>query len=261
MRVWIASAVLASVAAPAQASCEAQSGADVAPLVELYTSEGCSSCPPADQWLSRLALADTSDVNFLAFHVDYWEGDGWHDRFGSSAFSKRQRQRVDAAGRRVGLLGGQGAVFTPQVMVGRAVAAAWSEPKKFVPVLRAAQTQAGANLSLNASPAAGGAWTATVQGAAVGEAPAGAQLWLAQYLDGQTTEVHAGENKGVTLHHDHVVSKLWGPWPLEGAKSETQQVSFEMPSSPWGLTAFVQDRRGNILQSLQLTSAKCTASG
>ena len=259
MRSWIALGVLAYVSLPAQAACVAQSGATVVPLVELYTAEGCSSCPPADRWLSRLALADTGDVNFLAFHVDYWDDEGWHDRFGSPAFSKRQRHRVDAAGNRGGLLGGQGAVFTPQVMVGRTVAAAWSEPKKFVPVLQAAQAQAGANLSLKAEPGADGAWTAMVQGGIVGDAP-GAQLWLAQYLDGQSTEVRAGENKGVTLHHDHVVGKLWGPWPLEQAKNQAQQVSFEMPSSPWGLTAFVQDRRGNTLQSLQLASAKCTAS-
>ena len=258
MRAWIVMGVMASVASPVVVACDAHSCANTVPLVELYTAEGCSSCPPADNWLSKLALADTGDVNFLAFHVDYWDDEGWHDRFASPAFSKRQRQRVEAAGNRGGLLGGQGAVFTPQVMVGRTVAAAWREPKKFVPVLQAAQAQAAASLSLDAHPGTDGTWKATVHGGIVGEAP-GAQLWLAQYLDGQSTDVRAGENKGVTLHHDHVVSKLWGPWPVELAKGQEQQVSFETPSSRWGLTAFVQDRRGNTLQSLQLASTKCTA--
>lgn len=259
---WALLAILPAIASSAfvpKQACEAESAAQTVPLVELYTSEGCSSCPPADRWFSKLALADPGDANFLAFHVDYWDGDGWHDRFGSAAFSKRQRQRVDAAGRHGGLLGGQGAVFTPQVMVGKTVAAAWSNPEKFVSVLQAAQTPAGANLSLSALPGAGSGWTATVQAVVPAGAPSGARLWLAQYLDGQTTEVHAGENKGVTLHHDHVVSKLWGPWSLQGTDRQTQQVEVPSASSPWGLVAFVQDLRGQTLQTLELPASRCEA--
>lgn len=91
----------------------------------------------------------------------------------------------------------------------------------------------------------------------VGAATPGKQLWLAQYLDGQTTEVRAGENKGVTLRHDHVVHKLWGPWPLQGTDNHARQVQVPSVSSPWGLLAFVQDPRGQTLQTLELPASRC----
>jgi len=252
IRAKSAFAVLACIAFDAQAACGARSGANAVPLVELYTSEGCSSCPPADRWLSKLALADAGKANFLAFHVDYWDDIGWHDRFGSPAYSRRQRQRVAAAE-------GGDTVYTPQVMVGSNVRVAWSEAKKFSSVLLSAAGPAKASIALRVDPTPVGQWQATVAERNVGVATPGIRLWLAQYLDGQTTEVRAGENKGVTLHHDHVVTRLWGPWSLGGAENQTQQVAFEAPSSHWGLITFVQDRRGNTLQSLQLASAECTA--
>lgn len=70
---------MVSASANAAESCAASSGVNVTPLVELYTSEGCSSCPPADRWLSRRLSHD--DANFLAFHVDYWDDIGWPDRY------------------------------------------------------------------------------------------------------------------------------------------------------------------------------------
>ena len=83
----LATVVTAQAAAPA--SCEARSGARVPAVVELYTSEGCSSCPPADRWLSTLKAGP--EVIPLAFHVDYWDQLGWPDRLAQPAFSARQR--------------------------------------------------------------------------------------------------------------------------------------------------------------------------
>jgi len=73
------------------AECNAKSGKTIVPLLELYTSEGCSSCPPADQWLSSLKL-DADKLTALAFHVDYWDYIGWKDRFAKTAYSERQRK-------------------------------------------------------------------------------------------------------------------------------------------------------------------------
>ena len=88
--------VLASLLAfPAYASqpIVVNSGAQQTAVVELYTSEGCSSCPPADQWLSKLVeTPDTElDVLALSFHVDYWDYLGWKDRFSSAEYTRRQR--------------------------------------------------------------------------------------------------------------------------------------------------------------------------
>ena len=102
-------AVAAFVQAPSLAAdtCSARSAATVAPVVELYTSEGCNSCPPADRWLSKLK-ADPNAVA-LAFHVDYWDRLGWKDRFASAAFTARQAEQQASNGARFS--------YTPQVVV------------------------------------------------------------------------------------------------------------------------------------------------
>ena len=87
--------------------CTASSPRSAAPVVELYTSEGCNSCPPADRWLSKLK-ADPAVVA-LAFHVDYWDRLGWKDRFADAAFTQRQAQQQLHNGARFS--------YTPQVVV------------------------------------------------------------------------------------------------------------------------------------------------
>src|SRR5687767_761241 len=75
--------------------CSAKSGAATVPLLELFTSEGCSSCPPADKWLSDI---DTDKVTPLAFHVDYWNYIGWKDKFSKAEYSNRQRKTAAFGG-------------------------------------------------------------------------------------------------------------------------------------------------------------------
>jgi hypothetical protein len=241
----------------AATTCTARSAAQATPLVELYTSEGCSSCPPADRWLSQHAVSkDAGDfeANWLAFHVDYWNVDGWRDRFGSSRYSRRQTVRVNGVGDK--------ALFTPQVMVGDVVRAPWQFPDRMRATIAGARTPAAADLTLRMLASAKG-WQVQLDAArSAAAAPAGkAQIWLAQYSDDLTTQVRAGENKGVTLHHDRVVRQLWGPWTLDGA-SVSQRLSVQAPSPEWGLTAFVQDGRGRVWQSLSLSANACSdASG
>ena len=88
-------------------ACTAASTRQVAPVVELYTSEGCNSCPPADRWLSK--LKSDPKVVALAFHVDYWDRLGWKDRFASAAFTARQAAQQPTNGARFS--------YTPQVVV------------------------------------------------------------------------------------------------------------------------------------------------
>ena len=109
LAVAVAVASAASLAAGAsQNSCGAESGAWVTPVVELYTSEGCSSCPPADRWYSSLKTQHgvESQAVIQAFHVGYWDYIGWVDRFASPAYTARQRQ--------IAQWNNQRSIYTPQ---------------------------------------------------------------------------------------------------------------------------------------------------
>ncbi len=237
----------ADAAAAAAGICSARSGSQIMPLIELYTSEGCSSCPPADHWLSREIRSGEPRANWLAFHVDYWDELGWPDRFASPRHSERQRRRVNAAG--------QSAVYTPQVMIGRQVQTTWRAAPAFARALDAAQGTAEVGLALQLQPQGTG-WTLHLGAARGDKAPAKASIWLAQTLDAQETRVHAGENNGITLRHDRVVTKLWGPWPL-GSAPVSRMVSVEPGEGAWGLTAFVEGADGSVLQSLRLAQTDC----
>jgi hypothetical protein len=226
-------------------TCSASSGPQVRPLVELYTSEGCSSCPPADRWLST--QMDRDDINLLAFHVDYWDDIGWPDRFASPRFSQRQRSRVNAAG--------GNSVYTPQVMIGVDTGASWRSTGSFAQSLDAETTEATVSIMLSVEQQ-GADLRARLGASAIADADPQSQVWLAQYLDGQITQVRAGENRGATLHHDRVVHELWGPWTLQTIAAGHLQPIVPQ-GGKWGLIAFVQGRAGDTLQSLRLPASEC----
>src|SRR5690242_14422237 len=95
--VWLGMlAAIAAAGSPlAAAQCRATSADHQVAVFELYTSEGCDSCPPADRWFSELGRsADSSRAVALAFHVDYWDRLGWRDRFGSATYTARQREQA-----------------------------------------------------------------------------------------------------------------------------------------------------------------------
>src|SRR5580765_3864389 len=110
--------LLPLAASTAHGQCAAQRGASRPHLVELYTSEGCSSCPPADDWLRRLPAS--AGVVALAFHVDYWDYLGWRDRFADPRYSKRQQAQAGhdrASG-----------VYTPQIVLDGHAWSGWYRP-------------------------------------------------------------------------------------------------------------------------------------
>ena len=181
-------AVLATSPALAAQSCSARSASTVTPVIELYTSEGCNSCPPADKWLSRLKADPT--VVALAFHVDYWDRLGWKDRFASPAYTQRQAETQRSSGARFS--------YTPQVLLDGADRPDW-------PGL-------GSGITSRSRPAApvavelardGNRFTATVVPGA--GAPARLAAYWAVTEQGHVSAVKAGENEGVTLNHDYVV--------------------------------------------------------
>lgn len=235
--------------------CEARSGAATRPLLELYTSEGCSSCPPADQWFARLAgKAEAQELNLLAFHVDYWDAIGWPDRFAQHAFTERQSRRVRA--------GGSTTIYTPQLMLSSRLDLRWYQPEQVSAALaevrrrpaelalhvHARQTADHWQVELEATPAAGFAPSS--------------RMYLALYENSVSSKVHAGENAGVTLHHERLVRGLWGPWPLAAAGTARRlQITAPKNAVPaqLGLTAFVQEERaGTTLQALSLPLGPCS---
>ena len=245
--------LLAGSAAVAGPACSAQSGPQILPLVELFTSEGCDSCPPADRFLSATFPAGGGGprASVLAFHVDYWDRLGWKDRFAASAHTDRQYAAMRAAG---------GAfVYTPQVLVqGRDVAPGKRER---IPALvaAAAARAARATIALDVATDDARAWVARARAAV----PAGAhaQLWVAYTESGLVSEVTAGENRGVRLAHDHVVRAWRGPFPVDakGMVDATATIprSAERGRAPAVVAVLLDEKTGEVLQTL--TSHGCGA--
>ena len=226
------------------------SGARTASVVELYTSEGCDSCPPADKWFSTLSYQRDGVVP-LAFHVDYWDYIGWKDPFGKPAYAERQRSTVIRQGSRT--------VYTPQVMLDGKDARAWTFNSKFDAGLRdLASRPARAALTLSAVPSASApsaievAVNVNIPDAAL---RAESALFIALTEDNLQSRVTAGENKGNTLKHNHVVRELIGPIPLRANGAIDIQRRLDLGEG-WkradlNIAGFVQNlRSGEVLQAL-----------
>jgi hypothetical protein len=246
--------VLAPGQGGAAAAREASSGPRTGALVELYTSEGCSSCPPADRWFAGLAAsANPRELSLLAFHVDYWDEIGWPDRYAQHAFSVRQSQRVRT--------GGSSTVYTPQVMVSSQLGLRWNQPARVAAAIASVQREpAAVALHLRATPDAS-EWIVDLDALPMSGQAAG-QVYLALYENALVSPIKAGENAGTTLHHERVVRGLWGPWPLSATGARRRLRVSPPPGAKagdLGFTGFVQDARtGRTLQALSLPLAKAS---
>jgi hypothetical protein len=236
----------AFLALPVQAAqCVSESGPGTTALVELYTSEGCSSCPPADRWLASLGQRYTpARVVPLALHVDYWDYIGWKDPYAKREFSLRQRKLTQ--------LQRMAFVYTPQVVLQGRDFRGWGT-KGFddeLARINAQPARARLRLELLQAHAKG----LEVEASAELLAPLeDAVLYLAAYLSGLKSQVTAGENRGRILAHDHVVLEWLGPFGITGRRMERRMLPL-LPgagAASSGAAAFVQDRRtGEVLQAL-----------
>ena len=229
------------------AECSAKSGAQTVPLLELYTSEGCSSCPPADKWMSGLKLSNNKVVP-LAFHVDYWDYIGWKDKFSKSEYSDRQRKTA--------AFGGAGFVYTPQFVFNGRDFRGSDSSRLNQDVENSLKLASRANLTLNAANQLNGEILikATAQAVKTSDIK-NADIFIAIYENKLVSQVNAGENNGRELKHDYVVRDFLGAYHLsnknEFSKSIVLKAEWKNPNA--GAVIFVQDsRNGEILQSLQL---------
>lgn len=229
------------------AQCEASSGPQRVALLELYTSEGCSSCPPADRWLSSVAGQGLGPdrVIPLALHVDYWDYIGWPDRFARPVFSVRHREQVKAAGGRV--------VYTPQVMLNGQDVRDWRGNAWSRSVGEFNRLPAGADITLKMTSVKNN--QIELQASAKTKTPNRGLLYVAVFQNGLSSDVRAGENRGVRLQHDYVVREWYGPIDLSTTSAWQQSIVVKQDwnMQRMGVAAFVQgSSNGDILQALQL---------
>jgi len=165
-------------------------------VVELFTSEGCSDCPPADMLLKTLETEQPIpgiEVIPLGFHVDYWNDLGWRDRFSEHAFTERQVKYVDSLRLE--------SPYTPQIIVDGKIDVVGNEVKKVLHAIQERAKAAKANVSLkNAGPGA--------VDVSIDHAADDADVMLALTETSLSTNVPAGENRGRELHHTAVVRSL-----------------------------------------------------
>ena len=246
----LAAAVTAAGPATGAATCDVRSGATTAALVELYTSEGCSSCPPADAQLRSLrdAAGPNATLVPLALHVDYWDSIGWKDPFAQHAFSARQSWLVR--------LNQHGVVYTPHFFVGGIELGNW-HGRLGEAVGRQNARPARADIHIMVSATTSNSLVLDVEAnARSGAVPT--VLYLAVTESGLESKVTRGENAGATLAHDHVVREWIGPLRLaDGAIRAQREIALPATwnRSRLAVVGFVENEKtGEVLQAVSADS-------
>jgi len=228
--------LLALLAQGATASADAQPTHGPV-LVELFTSQGCSSCPPADEVLAE--LADRKDVVALSFHVDYWDDLGWSDPFSSPNWSARQRH-----------YGGR--IFTPELIVGGQTSVVGSRRAEANRAIRAALAQPPAG-HVDASYAIR-ANQIEVRASATG---ADGDIIAVLFQDQARTRVTRGENRGRTLASRHIVHSLTRIGTVRDGRGRAR-ATIRSPLADSRVAVFVQSPDTHAVSAATL-ARRCTA--
>jgi hypothetical protein len=218
----------------------ASNGAPV--VLELFTSEGCSSCPPADALISEIG-SSTKSVIPLAYHVDYWNHLGWADPFSSRQWSERQSDYARAMN-----LDGE---YTPQMVIGGGWQCGGSDAGSIERAVAAARsTSPLGRTTIQTSLAGAGSRKLQVKVSAqmLSTAETGSHVvMLAVFENGLVSKIGAGENGGREITYDYTVRKLLPVFELDGAKgaSASKELNIDLDDS-WsldhlGVAAFIQD--------------------
>jgi hypothetical protein len=219
------------VAAPGRA---AESRAPV--VVELFTSQGCSSCPPADAFLGE--LAQRKDVIALAYHVDYWDYIGWKDRYASPAWTDRQKAYAGALELRT--------LYTPQMVIDGRVDAVGSDRSNVSYLIDRAAALPKLELTLDSS---GSRHVLHLPEARFSKP---ATVWLVIYDPEQRTQVNRGENAGSTLSEYNIVRDLRKLASWDG-KATTIDLNLAAMGKGQACAVLVQGAdQGPILAALQV---------
>jgi hypothetical protein len=211
-------------------------------LMELFTSEGCSSCPPVDNWVEQLDASQPvagAEIIVLSEHVDYWDHDGWKDPFSSAGITDRQKAYVNNLG--------LSDVYTPQIVVDGAFEVKPSDPQKTSQSLTKAAAAPMIPVRLSSAavgPGSPAVLTGHIEADGSG-AKKNADVFVAVALDKTLTDVLAGENDGRKLENIAVVKEMVKVGKLEKGKSFDQPFSIKLwpDADPANLrvVAFVQE--------------------
>ena len=223
----------ADAAAPSRAVVEPKG------VVELFTSQGCSSCPAADAVLARLAKRD--DIIALSLSVDYWDYLGWKDTLASPKFSERQRAYGKARG--------DGAIYTPQVVVNGVTHVNGSDEGQIGRLIdKTAKTLSASRVPIRLSQDKD-KLVVEAGAAPPGTTPKEATLWLAVIAKDVTVPIERGENQGKTITYNNVVRELIpiGMWNGKPMTVQLERHSFMQAGAERCAVLLQQGRAGPII--------------
>jgi hypothetical protein len=200
-------------------------------VLELFTSQGCSSCPKADALIDEMSR--NPDVVVLAYHVDYWDYIGWQDTFGSPENSQRQRDYAAAWD--------SSRIFTPQLVVNGKGGLVASKREKVNAAL------SGATLPLTVELSQSGTDMLDVSVPAR-DGHAGAMIWLVTFIDRADVSIERGENEGKTLSYIQIVTgrQVLGMWDPKDGASLTLPLSEVLTGKSNGAVVLVQEERNGL---------------
>lgn len=223
-------------------------------VAELYTSEGCSSCPPADRWLSsQLATPERSPhILALSFHVDYWNYIGWEDPYSSKQFTQRQYAHKRA--------GNSSQIYTPQYVFSNREIRGWSRaglvPQQLA-AMKADKAPIAVQLVLERKQ--GNSVEFKVKTDWLDNRYKSGKVYLALYEDALSQQVRAGENKGELLKHDRVVRYLSQPKAISKVTADTiftHTIPADWKQRNVGVGVIVENEESNtVLQALNVPKA------
>lgn len=236
---WLGAMLLGGAALATPTTCELRSGDMPPQRLELFTSEGCSSCPPADRWLAQLPADDARLL--LAFHVDYWNDLGWKDRYSDARYSARQHSVAARSGSRT--------VYTPEVVVEGREYRAWRQglpgPMGMPAPPLVAEVALDQRLRLRLRglelyPKVNSGFAAITE-------------------DGIESEVRAGENRGVRLRHAAVVRAYEHGRVQAPELSLTLSLPQDLDLARARVVVWLEDESGATLQGFSRPLNECRA--
>ena len=215
-------------------------------VVELFTSQGCSSCPPAEAFLGELARRD--GLLALEMHVDYWDYIGWKDPFATSASTDRQRSYNKRLGR--------GYVYTPQIVVDGVTEAVGSDKRAVDRQIEAARAQPRPHIAIRVFTTGAGRLAIELPAGETGKL---CDVILVGFDPEHMTKVLRGENSGKTLSNYNVVREMQrvGFWSGQAATIELPRLD---PAAKRGWAVIVQgERTGPVMGAVRIDSATLTS--